>query len=221
MTLISRWLTLALVAGLGLTFAGTVKSAAMQPMASGSAVAAVAAVVPVVSAPPISSRAAFRYDGHSTAEWAAVAAASESQLNLQTQAEFSAKLDTAIVEMIPPPPPPAPAPAAPPVAAARVAPPGPAAAPGYSGSVPDLIRSVFASGGQAAIDWALRVAKCESGFNPNAYNAGSGASGVFQFLPSTWRGSPYASSSPFDAEANVRAALWLYQRSGPTQWSCT
>lgn len=217
MTLIFRWLTLAVVAGLGLTFASTVKSAVIQPRAPGSAVAAVATLHPGAG-----RSANLRYDGHSTSEWAAVQAAVDTQFTLQSHAEFSAKLDTAIVEMTPPPPPPAPAPVAQPVLAARVATPAPPAAPAaYSGSVPDLIRSVFAAGGQAAVDWALRVAKCESGFNPNAYNASSGASGVFQFLPSTWHGSPYASSSPFDAAANVRAALWLYQRSGPTQWSCT
>lgn len=36
-------------------------------------------------------------------------------------------------------------------------------------------------------DYMARNAKFESGANENAVNAGSGATGLFQFLPSTWR----------------------------------
>jgi len=37
-------------------------------------------------------------------------------------------------------------------------------------------------------DYVVRNASFESGNNPKAVNPGSGASGLFQFLPSTWRG---------------------------------
>jgi len=74
---------------------------------------------------------------------------------------------------------------------------------------------------------ALAVAKCESGYDPNAYNpypiAGSHASGVFQILyPSTWDTTGYASSSPYDWNANIHAAYQLFSRDGYTwsEWQC-
>ena len=89
-----------------------------------------------------------------------------------------------------------------------------------SGSVQDIIRAAFAPLGQGAVDWALRVARCESGYNPNAYNPSGPYMGLFQFLQSTWNRTPYAGSSPYDASANAHAAAWLYQNSGPGQWGC-
>jgi len=88
-----------------------------------------------------------------------------------------------------------------------------------AGYVQDLIRQAFASQGQAAVDWGLRVAACESGYNPNAYNP-DGASGVFQFMPGTFRGTPYGNQNIFDAQANVYAAAWYFQQHGGGAWSC-
>src|SRR5437899_18883 len=97
-------------------------------------------------------------------------------------------------------------------AAARAAQAAQAAAP--SGSIQDIIRAAFAPLGSGAVSWALRVASCESGYNPNAVNASSGAAGLFQFLRSTWAGTPYAGSSIFDPVANAKAAAWLYSTYG-------
>jgi soluble lytic murein transglycosylase-like protein len=83
-----------------------------------------------------------------------------------------------------------------------------------------IILDAFAPLGPDSQSWALRVAGCESGYNPNAVNPSSGASGLFQFLPSTWSSSPYAGQSPFDPVANSHAAAWLYSRSGPAAWEC-
>ena len=86
------------------------------------------------------------------------------------------------------------------------------------GSVQGMIAATFGSfAGQA-----LRVAGCESSYNPSAVNSSSGASGVFQFMPSTWAGTPYAGYSVFDASANIHAAYWLFQRDGYSwrEWSC-
>jgi len=109
--------------------------------------------------------------------------------------------------------------------AAQAAPPPPApappAAPAPAQSIQGIITSAFSPLGSGAVAWALRVASCESGDNPNAVNASSGASGLFQFLRSTWAGTPYAASSVFDPVANARAAAWLYARSGPGQWQCS
>jgi soluble lytic murein transglycosylase-like protein len=92
--------------------------------------------------------------------------------------------------------------------------------PGSVGAIQQIILDAFAPLGAAAQTWALRIAKCESNYNPYAVNRSSGAAGLFQFLPSTWAGSPYHAQSPFDPVANARAAAWLYQRSGPSQWEC-
>jgi Transglycosylase SLT domain len=121
-----------------------------------------------------------------------------------------------------PPGPPAATQAPAPARAATPAPaPPPPPAPGPAGgSIQQIILDAFAPLGPGAQQWALRVAKCESGYNPNAVNRSSGASGLFQFLPSTWASLPQHNQSVFNPVANAQAAAVLYQRSGPNQWSC-
>ena len=87
----------------------------------------------------------------------------------------------------------------------------------------DKIVAVFGSYAQGA----LGVARCESGYDPNAWNSypilNSHASGVFQILyPSTWNTTSYASSSPFNADANIHAAYQIFQRDGYSwrEWQC-
>ena len=82
------------------------------------------------------------------------------------------------------------------------------------------ITDAFSPLGPAAVQWAMNVAWCESRYHPNSVNSDSGASGLFQFLPSTWSGTPYASQSPFDPRTNSFAAAWLYARYGPGRWVC-
>jgi lysozyme-like protein len=90
-------------------------------------------------------------------------------------------------------------------------------------SVIAIIDQVFGPYGPAA----TRVAACESGLNPNAYNpvsiGGSYAEGLFQILvPSTWRTTSQAYRSPYDAWANTRAAYEIFVRDGYSwrEWSC-
>lgn len=88
---------------------------------------------------------------------------------------------------------------------------------------PDIAQDIvnaFSPLGAAAVQWAMNVAWCESRYHPNSVNSSSGASGLFQFLPSTWAFTPYASHSPFDPQYNALAAAWLYARDGPSQWVC-
>lgn len=82
------------------------------------------------------------------------------------------------------------------------------------------ITTAFSPLGSRAVQWAVNVAYCESRYHPNSVNSSSGAAGLFQFLPSTWAFSPYASYSPFDPKYNALAAAWLYARDGPSQWVC-
>jgi transglycosylase-like protein with SLT domain len=83
-----------------------------------------------------------------------------------------------------------------------------------------IIIDAFSPLGSAAVQWAINVAYCESRYHPNSVNSTSGASGLFQFLPSTWAFTPEHASSPFDPAANAQAAAWLYARDGPSQWVC-
>jgi Transglycosylase SLT domain len=83
-----------------------------------------------------------------------------------------------------------------------------------------IITDAFSPLGPAAVQWAINVAYCESRYHPNSVNSTSGASGLFQFLPSTWGGTPWASQSPFDPVANAQAAAWLYSHYGPGRWQC-
>jgi LysM repeat protein len=92
-----------------------------------------------------------------------------------------------------------------------------------SSSVAGMINTVFGPYAGSAI----RIATCESGLNPNATNpffiGGSRASGVFQILyPSTWSGTSQASSSPYNAYANIAAAHEIFVRDGYSwrEWSC-
>jgi hypothetical protein len=68
-----------------------------------------------------------------------------------------------------------------------------------------------------------RIAQCESGMGAQATaEAGSGASGVFQFLRSTWRHTPFAGFDVFDPVANSLAAAQLVVHDGGwRQWSCS
>jgi Transglycosylase SLT domain len=90
-------------------------------------------------------------------------------------------------------------------------------------SVQGMISAVFGADAPAA----MRIAACESGFNPNAVNPqpvdGSHAQGVFQILyPLTWKGTSQAAQSPFNAHANIVAAHEIFVRDGHSwrEWQC-
>lgn len=77
---------------------------------------------------------------------------------------------------------------------------------------------------EAGRTWARRVMACESGGNPDAENPVSTASGLFQFLDSTWawasEGAGFRNADVYDASTHVAVAAWLYYNVGPSQWSC-
>lgn len=77
----------------------------------------------------------------------------------------------------------------------------------------------------ADVTKAVRIAWCESSFNPRAVNPSSGASGLFQHLPGYWEERSTAAGYPgadiFDPEANVAVAAWLvYEKGGWSHWTC-
>jgi len=69
----------------------------------------------------------------------------------------------------------------------------------------------------------LRIAWCESRFNPDARGA-AGLAGVFQFAPITWgwvaERAGYPGASPYNPQANIEAAAYLYKTEGPKHWGC-
>jgi len=73
-------------------------------------------------------------------------------------------------------------------------------------------------------DQLLRVAWCESRYNPYAVNARSGAAGLFQFMPATWAANSvragYGGASVFDAVANANTAAYMFRNGQAAQWSC-
>ena len=85
-----------------------------------------------------------------------------------------------------------------------------------------LVQQFFPSN---RVEEALRIIDCESNGDPDAYNPYSGASGLFQFIPSTWAStapkSGYGGHSVFEPEANVASAAWLanrYEELGQYYW---
>ena len=85
-----------------------------------------------------------------------------------------------------------------------------------------LIRERFASLGSATTRVALCVAEHESNFDPLVVNPATQASGLFQFLPSTWQAlselAGWSGSSVFDARANASVAAWTVSRYGWHPW---
>jgi hypothetical protein len=87
---------------------------------------------------------------------------------------------------------------------------------------------------RTAIHWAaarwgaseptlVAVARCESALNPQAYNGSSGASGLFQFLPATYRA--YArlaaeTRSYWSASGSANVAAWMFAHGLAHQWEC-
>jgi len=67
-----------------------------------------------------------------------------------------------------------------------------------------------------------RKARCETGgtFSASSYNASSGAAGLFQFLPSTWRSTPFRVFSVWSPYANALAAGYMHAHGRGGEWAC-
>ncbi len=89
-----------------------------------------------------------------------------------------------------------------------------------TGPIQDIITKAFTPYGPTAVAWGLRVAHCESGYNPRAYNAAGPYYGLFQFLMSTFKATPYGSGDIYDPVANANAAAWKYANGGASAWGC-
>lgn len=85
-----------------------------------------------------------------------------------------------------------------------------------SGDIPAMIRHRWAGTGQE--ERAVRIAKCESGFNPHAQNRSSSAYGILQFLNATWEGTGIAKTS--DPWLQIEAGYRLWKARGWQPWVC-
>jgi uncharacterized protein YraI len=84
-----------------------------------------------------------------------------------------------------------------------------------------IVRIIYAAAdryGQSRSDM-LRVAECESNLDPYAVNP-SGSYGLFQFIRSTWKSTPFGNKDIFDPEANANAAAWMWSEGRKSDWVC-
>ena len=67
--------------------------------------------------------------------------------------------------------------------------------------------------------WMYRVARCESGMNPYAKNPSSDASGLMQFMPTTFRAFG-GRGSIWSAREQARVAAWAVRNGLASHWEC-
>lgn len=75
------------------------------------------------------------------------------------------------------------------------------------------------------VNRAIRIAWCESRFDPEAMDLGTGAVGLFKHLPRYWEeraaNAGFAGAQPTDPEASVAAAAWaVYDGGGWDVFTC-
>ena len=84
-------------------------------------------------------------------------------------------------------------------------------------SVREAIDLSCATFGYCSSLWSK--ARCESHLSPFAHNS-SGASGLFQFIPSTFASTPYRGFSIWSPYANALAAGWMHEHGRGGEWTC-
>jgi septal ring factor EnvC (AmiA/AmiB activator) len=80
-----------------------------------------------------------------------------------------------------------------------------------------IIRTAAARYG-ANGDQMVRVAQCESGLNPRAYDPYSGASGLFQFMPGTFYG--HGGHDIWDPTDQSNVAAQMFAQGQSSAWTC-
>ncbi|MFN8590341.1 MAG: transglycosylase SLT domain-containing protein [Thermomicrobiales bacterium] len=91
---------------------------------------------------------------------------------------------------------------------------------GYSeDQIVDIIHEAANNYGQSP-DAMVRVARCESGLDPNAVGGGGTYFGLFQFVPDTFARTPYGDYDIYDPWANANAAAWMWSEGRKGEWVC-
>ena len=65
---------------------------------------------------------------------------------------------------------------------------------------------------------AYYIAHRESRYNWRVTNRSSGAAGLYQFMPRTWRSTPYRHHSPYHPRWASLAAMWMWAHGGYSHW---
>jgi len=66
----------------------------------------------------------------------------------------------------------------------------------------------------------IRVARCESNLNPCALNRSGPYFGLYQYLKSTWKSTPYGDRDIYDPKAQALATGWMWQQGRKDEWAC-
>jgi hypothetical protein len=96
---------------------------------------------------------------------------------------------------------------------------GPGGASYSEDQIVDIIYEAADNYGQSRDDM-LRVARCESGLNPQAVGGGGAYHGLYQFVPSTFSQTPFGEYDIYDPWANANAAAWKWSEGGKGDWVC-
>jgi soluble lytic murein transglycosylase-like protein len=65
---------------------------------------------------------------------------------------------------------------------------------------------------------ANHIAWRESRYNWRVTNSSSGAAGLYQFMRSTWKTTPYRRYSPYNPRMASLAAMWMWAHGGYSHW---
>lgn len=66
----------------------------------------------------------------------------------------------------------------------------------------------------------IRVARCESNLDPCAYSRSGPYYGLFQYLKSTWKSTPYHNRDIYDPKAQAMATGWMWKHGRKDEWAC-
>jgi hypothetical protein len=90
--------------------------------------------------------------------------------------------------------------------------------PGVSYAPGTVAAIIMAAAAQYGVDgnWMVRIASCESGLRPNAYNPGGPYIGLFQFLPSTF--AAHGGTNIYDPTQQATIAANMIAHGGARAW---
>ena len=66
----------------------------------------------------------------------------------------------------------------------------------------------------------IRVARCESNLDPCALNRSGPYYGLYQYLKSTWKSTPYGDRDIYDPKAQTLATGWMWKQGRKNEWAC-
>jgi hypothetical protein len=93
----------------------------------------------------------------------------------------------------------------------------PSAPPPAAGTIEAIIQAAADANG-VSYPWMLKIARCESGLNPHAYNPSGPYYGLYQFLQSTFRANGGTDIWDPVQQANITARMLAHGQAH--QWGC-